>query len=69
VVSISTEQEKKMFDFYAGWCVGLGCGAFVGGVMFNTLGIGQNPQNAFVGLVIVCVFLILSSILKWKGGN
>jgi len=43
-------------DFFAAWCIAMSAGSFVGGVMFNTLGLGSDLRLAGIGGTLVVVF-------------
>jgi len=57
-------KNKEKRDHLAAWCNIISGGAFVGGFMFNTLGMGQDLRLAFVGLSLVFVFLLAGYFLK-----
>ncbi|MCL2844648.1 MAG: hypothetical protein FWE23_04255 [Chitinivibrionia bacterium] len=56
--------SKGRREHLAAWFNVLSGGAFVGGVMFNVLGAGQDLYLAGVGLALVLFFFLLGFILK-----
>jgi len=60
---------KSLLDYLAAWCVAFGGGAFVGGVMFNTIGMRRDLESAGIGGIVVLVFLFLGCFFKLKGGK
>jgi len=62
-------MKKILFEHLAGWCNAMSAGAFIGGVLFNTLGAGNDTELAVTGGALSLSFLLLGSFLKLKGGK
>jgi predicted MFS family arabinose efflux permease len=54
-------------DYLATWFCAISAGSFVGGVMFNTFGAGNDWRLAGSALVL-CLILIITGLL-FKGGK
>ena len=60
---------KGLLEHIASWCNIISGGAFVGGVMFNTLGLGSDLHLAGIGAIAMVLFFALGCFLKLKGGK
>jgi hypothetical protein len=60
-----TEKERAHIS---SWCNILSGGAFVGGFMFNTFGLGQDLRLAGISLVIVLVWFLVGFLFR-RGGE
>ncbi|MCL2845125.1 MAG: hypothetical protein FWE23_06710 [Chitinivibrionia bacterium] len=60
---------KGLLEHLASACNVMLGGAFIGGVVFNTLGAGQDFRNACIGFALMLIFLLLGCFLKLKGGK
>ncbi|MCL2845058.1 MAG: hypothetical protein FWE23_06370 [Chitinivibrionia bacterium] len=60
---------KSLFEHLAAWCNAMSAGSFIGGVLFNTIGMRQDLQFAGFGVVLSLSFLLLGCFFKLKGGK
>lgn len=51
-------------EYLSGYCAALSAGSYIGGVMFNILGAGENLEFAAYGFGLMLVFLTIGLILK-----